>query len=123
MRTVPEEDGSFLLTGLSAGRHVLRVRRPLLANWGMVSPSEVVTDVGSGEVGHVRLRVPSVAEAAVASCGGGPRPRGTAAFLGRIATEEGSPMADNDGRGVVAPRLGVSPPPTPAPLGPGGRRR
>ena len=93
-QTIPQEDGSFLLTGLSPGRHVLRVQRPLLANWGMASPSEVVTDGRLGQVAHVRLRTPSVGDALTASCGGAPRPEGTVAFLGRITTAEGPAAAD-----------------------------
>ena len=91
---IAEEDGSFLLTGLGEGRHVLRVQRPLLANWGMASPSEVVAEGRLGEVAHVRLRTPTVADALAASCGGAPRPGGTVAFLGRITTADGGPMAD-----------------------------
>ena len=91
---ITEEDGSFLLTGLGEGRHVLRVQRPLLANWGMASPSEVVAEGRLGEVAHVRLRTPTVADALAASCGGAPRPEGTVAFLGRITTVEGAPRAE-----------------------------
>lgn len=93
-QTIPKEDGSFLLTGLSEGRHVLRVQRPLLANWGMASPSEVAVDGRLGEVAHVRLRSPTVADAVIAACGGAPSPGGTAAFLGRISAAEGPPKAD-----------------------------
>ena len=92
-QAITEDDGSFLLTGLSEGRHVLRVRPPLLASWGIASPDEVVAEGRLGEVGHVRLRTPSVADALVASCGGAPRPGGTVAFLGRINAVEGAPMA------------------------------
>ncbi len=93
-QTVPQGDGSFLLTGLSAGRHVLRVQRPLLANWGMASPNEVAAEGRLGNVAHVRLRAPSVADGLAAACGGAPRPGGTAAFLGRIAPAEGPSAAD-----------------------------
>ena len=93
-QTVPEEDGSFLLTGLREGRHVIRVRRPLLSNWGVASPSEVVVDGRLGEMAHVRLRTPTVAGALAASCGGAPRPEGTVAFLGRIVTPEGPPATE-----------------------------
>lgn len=119
-QTVPREDGSFLLTGLSAGRHVLRVQRPLLANWGMASPSEVAAEGRLGHVAHVRLRTPSVADALAAPCGGAPRPEGTAAFLGRIVTVEGPPAADM----TVAVRWlrgsGYTPAPIAAPFGPEG---
>ena len=119
-QTIPEQDGSFLLTGLSAGRHVLRVQRPLLANWGMASPIEVVAHVGSGEVDHVRLRTPSVADALDVSCGGVPRPSGTVSFLGRITRAEGPPGVDMT---VVARWLlatGYAAGDVAAPLGPEG---
>ncbi|MDE2973391.1 MAG: carboxypeptidase regulatory-like domain-containing protein [Gemmatimonadota bacterium] len=119
-QTVPLEDGSFVLTELSAGRHLLRVQPPLLSNWGMASPSEAVADARLGRIAHVRLRTPSVADALAASCGGAPRPEGTAAFMGRITTAEGPPAA---GMTVVLrwPRAsGHSPPPVAAPLGPDG---
>ena len=119
-QTVPLEDGSFVLTELSAGRHLLRVKPPLLSNWGMASPSEAVADARLGRIAHVRLRTPSVADALAASCGGAPRPEGTAAFMGRITTAEGPPAADMK---VVLrwPRAsGLSPPSVAAPLGPEG---
>ena len=119
-QTVPLEDGSFVLDELSAGRHLLRVQRPLLSNWGMASPSEAVADAGLGRVAHVRLRTPSVADALAASCGGAPRPEGTAAFMGRITKAEGPPAADMT---VVLrwPRAsGYSPASIAAPLGPEG---
>lgn len=119
-QTVPEEDDSFLLTGLEAGRHLLRVQRPLLANWGMASPSEAVAHGILGEVSHVRLRTPSMADALAASCGGAPRPGGTVAFLGRISTAEGSP-ARNMTVVVRWPRAsGYSPASLAAPPGRGG---
>ena len=93
-QAIAEEDGSFLLTGLSEGRHVLRVARPLLSNQGMASPEEVVVEGKLGEVAHVRLRAPSVTDVLAASCGGAPRPGGTVAFLGRIATVDGVPRAE-----------------------------
>ena len=119
-QTIPQEDGSFLLTGLSEGRHMLRVRRPLLANWGMAPPSEVAADGRPGEVVHVRLRVPSVADALTVACGGPPRPGGTVAFLGRVTTVEGAPAAEMT---VVVrwPRAsGYSAAAVAAPLGPEG---
>ncbi len=93
-QAITDEDGSFLLTGLAAGRHVLRVQRQLLATWGIAPPDEVVVEGRLGEVAHVRLRTPSVADALAASCGRAPRPEGTVAFLGRITTADGGPMAD-----------------------------
>lgn len=119
-QVVPHEDGSFLLTGLSAGPHLLRVQRPLLANWGMASPSEVVVDGGLGQVAHVRLRAPSVTSALNASCGGGPGSGRTVTFLGRIATPEG-PAAAEMTITVRWPRAsGYAPTPIAAPLGPEG---
>ena len=93
-QAIAEEDGSFLLTGLSEGRHVLRVDRPLLSNQGMASPEEVVVEGRLGEVTHVRLRAPSVTGALAASCGGAPQPGGTVAFLGRITRVDGTPRAE-----------------------------
>lgn len=118
-QTVPLEDGSFVLTELSAGRHLLRVQRPLLSNWGMASPSEAV-DAGLGRVAHIRMRTPSIADALAHSCGCAPRPQGTAAFMGRITTAEGPAAAEMT---VVLrwPRASAySPASIAAPLGPDG---
>ncbi len=93
-RVVTEEDGSFLFTQLTEGRHELRVQSSHLANWGMASPSRATVEGRVGEVAHVRMRAPSVADALAASCGGAPRPEGTAAFLGRVSTAEGAPAGD-----------------------------
>ena len=91
MQTIANSDGSFLLTGLDEGRHLLRVRRPLYASWGIAPPDEVVAIEGRpGEIGHVRLRAPGIAEALAAACGGAPRPGGTVAFMGRITTPSGT---------------------------------
>ena len=94
LRAVTEEDGSFLMSGLVEGRHVLRVQHPLLARWGMAPPDEVVADGRLGEITHVRLRTPSIPNALTASCGGAPRPAGTVAFLGRITTGAGAPRPE-----------------------------
>ena len=93
-RAVTEEDGSFLLSGLAEGRHVLRVQHPLLSKWGIAPPQEVAADGRLGEVTHVRLRTPSIPYALTASCGGEPRPEGTVAFLGRITTGAGTPRPE-----------------------------
>ena len=98
-QAVTEQDGSFLLVGLPAGRHLLAVQRPLLASLGLVSPEAVAAEGRLGEVVHVRLRLPTVADALVASCGGESRPGRTTAFLGRINTADGIPI---DGVTVVA---------------------
>ncbi|MDE2796335.1 MAG: carboxypeptidase-like regulatory domain-containing protein [Gemmatimonadota bacterium] len=93
-RVMTEEDGSFLLTGVKEGRNEVLVQSSLLANWGLASPSRVVAEGRLGEVVHVRMRGPSIPSALSASCGGAPRPGGTAAFLGRITTPEGAPASD-----------------------------
>ena len=121
-RAITEVDGSFLLTGLSAVRHVLRVQRPLLSNWGMASPNEVVAEGRLGEVAHVRLRAPSVADALVASCGGAPRPEGTVAFMGRMTTADGAPMADMTVRLQWPRASGYVPASVAAPVGTKGTR-
>ncbi len=94
LRAITEEDGSFLLSGLNEGRHVLRVQHPLLSKWGIAPPQEVAADGRLGEVTHVRLRTPSIPYALTASCGGEPRPGGTVAFLGRITTGAGTPRPE-----------------------------
>ena len=90
---ITEEDGSFLLAGLREGTYVLRIQRPLLAAWGLASQREVVAEARLGEVAHVRLGTPSVADALAASCGGAPRPDGTVGFLGRITAADHAPAA------------------------------
>ena len=93
-QTVPSADGSFLLTGLDEGRHVLRVRRPLHSSWGIVQPDEVAIEGQPGEIVHVRLRAPGITDALAAACGGAPRPGGTVAFMGRITTPNGAAVGD-----------------------------
>lgn len=94
-QTIPNSDGSFLLTGLDEGRHLLRVRRPLHSSWGIAPPDEVVAIEGRpGEIVHVRLRAPGIADALAAACGGAPRPGGTVAFMGRITTPGGTAVGD-----------------------------
>ena len=78
---IPDDDGSFLFSGLDTGRHVVRVQRPLFSAWGLAA-AEVEADVELGEVAYVRLRAPSVADVLASSCGGAPRPPGTAAAGG-----------------------------------------
>ena len=120
MRTVPEEDGSFLLTGLEEGLHTLRVRRPLHSAWGIEPPEEVAIEGRRGEIAHLRLRTPGIADALAAACGGAPRPGGTVAFMGRITTPTGSAAA---GAAVSVRWLhgsGYSPAPVAAPFGPEG---
>lgn len=120
MRAVTEEDGSFLLAGLEEGRHPLEVQPPLHAGWGLASPAQVEAEGRPGEMTHVRLRVPTLADALAASCGGAPRPERTAAFLGRIAAPDGVPA---DRMTVVASwsrTAGYAAPETAAPAGPEG---
>ena len=95
-RTTPDDDGAFLFSGLATGRHVLRVQRVLFSRWGLASP-ELAVEGEFGEVAYARLRVPSVADALAASCGGAPRPEGTAAVLGRIIAEDGRPVGGDGG--------------------------
>ena len=90
---IPDDDGSFLFSGLDAGRHVVRVQRPLLSSWGL-APTEVAVDAEIGEVSYVRLRAPSVAGVLASSCGGAPRPPGTAVLLGRVTTPEDAPAGE-----------------------------
>ena len=90
-QTIVEDDGSFLLSALREGQHRLRVQRPLLSTWGIASPHEAVAEGRPGEVTHVRMRTPTLADALEASCGGAPRPEGTVPFLGRITTMNGTP--------------------------------
>ena len=120
LRVVTEEDGSFLLIGLEEGRHQLAVQHPLLVEWGVPSPTEVEVDGWLGEVAHASLRAPKTADVLAASCGGTPRPPGTAVLLGRIAAPGGTPLEEMR---VVAtwPRAsGYTPPPIAAPTGPEG---
>ena len=92
VRAFTEADGSFLLVGLEAGRHELAVPHPLLAEWGLAAPAQAAVEGGLGEAAHARLRVPTAADVLAASCGGVPRPAGTAAFLGRVASADGAPL-------------------------------
>jgi len=121
-QVITEEDGSFLVAGLKEGRYPLAVQPPLHTGWGLASPAQLEVEGRPGEMTHVRLRVPTVADALVASCGGAPRPRGTTAFLGRIASPDGVPMG---GMAVVASwafASGYAAPATAAPAGPEGTR-
>ena len=115
-----EADGSVLLAGLKEGRHELAVRHPLLADWGVPSPAEVAADGRLGEVAHARLRVPTAADVLAASCGGAPRPEGTAAFLGRIAAPDGTPLEELSVVASWPQTVGYTPPPIAAPDGPDG---
>ena len=87
---VPDDDGSFLFSGVDPGRHIVRLQRPLLASWGLAA-AEVAVEAELGEVAYVRMRTPSVADVLASSCGGAPRPPGTVAVLGRLTTPEDVP--------------------------------
>ena len=117
VQAVTEEDGSFLLPGLDEGPHVLVVQRPLLAGWGLGPPEEVKAEGRLGKVVHVRLRAPTVADALVASCGGAPRPPGTAAFMGRITEPGGAPLDRMTVSAAWAVVTGYTPPAVAAPAG------
>ena len=119
-RAVTEEDGSFLLTGLDEGRHLLAVQHPLLSEWGLASPVMLAVEGGLGQVAYVRLRVPTVTEALVSSCGGAPRPGETTAFLGRITGPEGAPKDRMTVAASWAHASGYTVPGIAAPAGPEG---
>ena len=91
-QAITEGDGSFLLVGLEEGRHPLAVQPPLHASWGLASPAQAEAEGRSGEMTHVRLRVPSLVDVLAASCGGAPRPGGATALLGRITDPGGAPL-------------------------------
>ena len=87
---LPDDDGSFLFSGLSPGRYALRVLRPIFHIWGLASP-ETAVEGELGEVGYARLRVPALADILDSACGGSPRPDGTASVLGRVLAADGKP--------------------------------
>lgn len=119
-QAITEGDGSFLLVGLEEGRHSLAVQPPLHAGWGLASPAQVEVEGRRGEMTHVRLRVPTLADVLAASCGGAPRPEGTTALLGRVTDPGGAPMERME---VVASwpiASGYRAPTIAAPDGPGG---
>lgn len=91
-QAITEADGSFLLVGLEEGRLPLAVQPPLHASWGLASPAEVEAEGRLGEMAHVRLRTPTLADVLAASCGGTPRPGGTTALLGRVTDAGGAPL-------------------------------
>jgi len=117
-QAITAKDGSFLLVGLEEGRHLLAVQHPLLAHWGVDLPVEVEAEGRLGEVAHVRLRAPALADALATSCGGAPRPEGTAVFLGRVTSPAGAPVG---GMAVAVSWPGASgyeAPPVAMPAGP-----
>ena len=113
------DDGSFLFAGLEAGRHVLWVPRPALTRMGLAEP-EVTVEGRLGQVAHVRMGIPTVADALVFSCGGEPRPPDTAPVMGRIrrADDTGAVAAQVQVRWPAATEY--APPTLSAPHGPDG---
>ncbi len=112
---VTDPDGSFVFSDLAQGIHRLRTVSSRYRRWGIAVPM-VEAATRTGEVGYARLRLPSMDDVLEHSCGGAPRPEGTAAVLARIVA--------HGGEEAVAARVGVSwpaatgfvPPPTAAPL-------
>ena len=99
-RAVPTySDGSFVIADLEAGRHTLAIQHPELAGWGLPAPVAATVEARLGEVAQAKARVPTLAHALAASCGGPPRPEGTVAYLGRIVAPGGMPR---EGMKVVA---------------------
>ena len=108
-------DGSFLLNRLEAGTYFLRIPNPALREMGLAEP-ELEVAGALGEVAYVRMKVPTVVDALVFSCGGAPRPGGTAPVMGRIRHADGTPAGDAEVRvrwpaatgyaagGIAAPR-------------------
>ncbi|MDE2761346.1 MAG: carboxypeptidase regulatory-like domain-containing protein [Gemmatimonadota bacterium] len=119
-RAVTEEDGSFLLTGVEEGVHLLTVQHPLLSEWGLASPAMLAAEAGSGQVTYVRLRVPTVTEVLDATCGGAPRPGETTAFLGRITSPGGAARQGMTVTASWALASGYTVPSIAAPAGPEG---
>ena len=87
----PRPDGSFLLPGLAGGLHRLVVRHALLDTLGLPAPAVLVNTV-LGEMVHVTLRVPTLADALSVVCG--PARRQTSPLLGRVVGPDGLPRAE-----------------------------
>ena len=94
-----DPDGSFVIPDLEAGWHTLAIQHPALAGWGLPAPVASTVEARLGEVAQAEARVPTLARALAASCGGPPRPEGTVAYLGRIVAPGGMPR---EGMEVVA---------------------
>lgn len=94
-----DPDGSFVIPDLEAGQYALAIQHPALADWGLPAPVASTVEVRLGEVAQTEARVPTLAHAVAASCGGPPRPEGTVAYLGRIVAPGGIPR---EGMKVVA---------------------
>ena len=113
------DDGSFLITGLEPGRHAVRVPSAELVEMGLAEP-EVAVEGEAGEVSYIRLRVPTVADALVHSCGGAPRPSGSAPVMGRIRHAGGEPAGGMRVRARWPAATGYAGTPLAAPIGPRG---
>lgn len=94
-----DPDGFFVIPDLEAGWHALAIQHPALADWGLPAPVASTVEVRLGEVAQAEARVPTLAHALAASCGGAPRPEGTVAYLGRVVAPGGTPR---EGMKVVA---------------------
>lgn len=113
--TVTDADGSFLFSGLPSGTQSVRVLAPRFARWGIAVP-ETSVEAERGEVAYVRLRVPSMDDVLAHSCGGAPRPDGTANVLGRIVAASGASLSGLRVEAAWPAATGYAPAPTSAPL-------
>ncbi len=115
--TLSDTDGSFLFSELPPGAHNLRVVAPGYSRWGIAVP-ETPVEAELGEVAYVRLRAPSLESVLAYSCGGAPRPVGTASVLGRIVTTGGAAPAGLRVRARWPAATGYAPAPIASPLRP-----
>ena len=116
---VTESDGSFLFSRLPSGPHALRLITPIFQRLGIAAP-ETVVDGRIGEVAYARMRVPTMDDALVYSCGGAAGANGTATVLGRITGADGSPAARHRVHLAWPAATGFTPAPIAAPLRPDG---
>jgi Carboxypeptidase regulatory-like domain len=115
----PRADGSFLVPGLAEGLQSLSVGHALLDTLGLPAP-EVRVTATAGMMTQVDLRVPRLAEALVAACGGAPRPERTAPLLGRVVGRDRRPRAGVRVRLAWWKNPAYVAPPLAAPSGPQG---
>ena len=113
--TVTDSDGSFLFSGLPPGTQSVRVLSPRFARWGIAVP-ETAVEAELGEVAYVRLRVPSMDDVLAHSCGGAPRPEGTADVMGRIVAASGAAPGGLRVEAAWPAATGYTPAPSAAPL-------
>lgn len=116
---VTDADGSFLFSRLPPGTHRLRVISRLYSRWGIAVP-ETAVEAELGEVAYARMRVPSLDAVLAYSCGGGPRPEGTANLLGRILNASGAAPGGLRVEAAWPAATGYTPAPIAAPLRPDG---